>query len=67
MDHPSSLAQLVERTTVNRDVSGSIPLGRVFLMFVRVPERSKGLVLGTNVFALAGSNPVPHRFVKKLI
>ena len=24
----SSLAQLVERTTVNRDVSGSIPLGR---------------------------------------
>ena len=24
----SSLAQLAERTTVNRDVSGSIPLGR---------------------------------------
>ena len=27
-------------------------------MTVQVPERSKGLVLGTNVFALAGSNPV---------
>ena len=25
---------------------------------VQVPERSKGLVLGTSVFALAGSNPV---------
>ena len=25
-----------------------------------MPERSKGLVLGTNVFALAGSNPVLH-------
>jgi hypothetical protein len=25
----SSLAQLVERTTVNRDVIGSIPIGRV--------------------------------------
>ena len=31
----SSLAQLVERTTVNRDVSGSIPLGRATHMYAR--------------------------------
>ncbi len=28
---------------------------------MQVPERSKGLVLGTSVFARAGSNPVLHK------
>ena len=42
-----------------------IPTSRVRIpvepnFFVQVPERSKGLVLGTSVFALAGSNPVLH-------
>ena len=52
-----SIAQLVEQRTVVPLVTGSSPVAEK----VRVPERSKGLVLGTNVFALAGSNPVLHR------
>ena len=40
-------------------ILGSNPGGTKFF-FVQVPERSKGLVLGTSVFALAGSNPVLH-------
>ena len=51
MDHPSSLAQLVERTTVNRDVSGSIPLGRA-------NARSQEVKAPVILTGTAGSNPV---------
>ena len=50
-------------------IPGSNPGGTFFFCFfciytaiVQVPEWSKGLVLGTSVFALAGSNPVLHIF-----
>ena len=47
----SSLAQLAERTTVNRDVSGSIPLGRA-------NTRSQEVKAPVILTGTAGSNPV---------